>query len=1199
MPEPLDLLDLPLAGTQLVEASAGTGKTWTNCGLYVRLVVERALRASEILVVTFTRAATAEIKARIRARLADMHAALAFPAAAPADAFVARYAQRIAAGAAPGVSTQDARRRIAAALAEFDEAAISTIHGFCQRALAEVPFAAGLPFAFEVVEDDTPWIERAAADFFRRRIACGGLDPAVVGEIAGSISPEALARALRWRLGRPLADFRFAGASHPGRFADYVRAWKQARGIWRKEREAVIAALGRCAAKPEAIAQAAREWDELLEPAFARLPGGGSTALRRLGRKACSGKRAGARPPDHPFLDAADAVLDLAGGARADLAAFRIGLLEEFLREAPDRVRAEKRSQRILAYDDMLYELYRALTDPGLGWLAGALARRHPAALIDEFQDTDPLQYAIFSAIYAKADCALFLVGDPKQSIYAFRHADLHTYLEAAKHAGPQRTHTLFANQRSVPGHIAATNALFGANPNAFALPGIEFRPAVAGERAHPALRDEDIDAPFVVWMLPPGSEGKPPGTGEAAAAAERATVAEILRLVAGGACGRVRIGERPLAAGDIAVIVRTHREAGSLRAALRAAGIAAVERGENSVFATEEAEALSRLIAALADPADTGALRAALATPLLGLSAADIWREAQDEAQSARRVAQFLGYRELWRTRGFAAAWRRLLADSGAAARLLAAPEGERALTNYLHLAELIHEAGRRLAGIDELARWYERQRREPPAGEAMQLRLESDEERVQIVTIHAAKGLEFPVVFCPFLWRPAGDRRTDGIEFHDGARAVVSHALEDRQAERTAALEEFAESLRLIYVALTRAVQRSYLVAGTYLHGRSDKACRASPLAWLVAGAGHDPERWLSGEAVEQADIESAWKALAAASHPAMARAPLPEAGAALPAPVEAPEHAPAPRLAHRILSETWTAASFTRLNAPGRAERAAAADHDEEIAPAPVLEPEAGLDADDPRRLPRGAAAGSLLHAVFERADFDDPSGWDTAIRAAMDRWPAGPQSAGHCASGEALAAVLRRSLREVAATDLDGEGLTLAGVPAEARLHELEFHFPADALEAGRFGAAIREAGFPLATLSFASLRGYVRGAIDCVLRHRGRFWLVDWKSNFLGWRAADYEADRIEEAIAREGYGLQAALYAVALHRYLRHRLPGYDCARDFGGILYVFVRGVRPDARDARGRPAGIWCLKPEADALDGLDRSIGAERGS
>ena len=1217
MPPSLDLLGLELEGNQLIEASAGTGKTWTNCALVLRLLVERGLRVREILVVTFTKAATAELKARIRARLVDMRRVIArmtngsspsvlcppSSARCVADAFASRYAEEIRAGRVPGVDAQQARHAVDRALAEFDEAAIFTIHGFCQRALAEVPFAAGLPFAFEVAEDDAEWLERAAADFFRSRIASAEFEPAVVRALRSSASPEVLARALKARLGRPLAELRFAGARDPGRFRDYARAYEAARVERNGVRHDIFI-----------VSDPISAWDKLLASPFASLPARDMTALRRLVRIPRKGESAAAAP--QPFLDAARVLLDLVDPAREDLERLRIGLLEEFLREAPGRVRGQKREQRVIAYDDMLYNLHQALHDPKLPWLAGALAARYPAALIDEFQDTDALQYAIFSTLYAQPGAALFLVGDPKQSIYAFRNADLHTYLDAARHAGAERTHTLGANQRCVPGHIAATNALFGANPRAFVLPEVGFHPAVPGERSHPALRDDGNDSQLTLWMLP-GNEDAPLSAGVADSAVVRATVGEIARLIAGGNARRITIGDRPLAARDIAVIVRTHDQAARMRAALRDAGIGSVERGEHSVFATDEAETISLLLACLADAGDAGVRRAVLATPLVGLDAAAIEREAADDAASARRAAQFAAYRDLWRDRGFSAMWRRLLDDAGTAARLLSGREGERALTNLLHLAELLQEAAQRLSGIDEVQRWYERQRADSPKAEAALLRLESDEDRVELVTVHAAKGLEYPVVFCPFLWRPEASHTREGIEFHEGSRTVVSFAVEDREAQARAELEAFAESVRLIYVAATRAVQRSYLVAGNYFYRRSGNACRRSALNWLVAGAGRTPEDWLDAGADGLAAIESAWRALAAAGAPAMTLSSLPDG---LPVPVatavEASERKA--RIARRQLSESWRLASFTSLISDARSERQSAADHDESIEikingvrhdknivsdPIYPQEHDAAPGPDDPLRLPRGAAAGSLLHAVFERADFTDPASWEDAIDAALRRFPPGAQSAEHCAAGEPLRAVLRQTLRAVPATDLDGEGSRLAQVDGRSRLNEVEFDFGTGVLDAGLLAQAIRFAGFPDTRLAFEPLKGFLRGAIDCVLHRRGRFFLIDWKSNFLGWRPDDYHPGRLDQAMAEEGYGLQAAIYAVALHRYLRRRIRAYDCGRDFGGILYLFVRGIRPGWSDARGRPAGVFRLRPGADALERLDRAFGgapaAETGS
>ena len=926
--------------------------------------------------------------------------------------------------------------------------------------------------------------------------------------------------------------------------------------------------------------------------------------------------------PEHPFFDAAQHLLDLRAAAERTLALMRLALLRDLLAEGSAALRRAKRQRRVVAFDDMLFNLYERLTSGSAPWLAGSLRARFPAALIDEFQDTDPLQFAIFNAIYAGHDLPLFLVGDPKQAIYSFRNADLHTYLRARKEASAE--YTLVENQRASGPLIDALNGLFAANDRAFMLDGLAYRQVGLGAKPRQAFVDRTLPcAPLQVWLLPTDARtGEPLPKSDAQAAVAATTASEIARLLTAAQQGGITLADAPLRARDIAVLVRSHRQGSAMRQALARLGVGSVELSQASTYRSADAEDLDRLLAAILEPTRERLLKAALATELMGLDANPIAALAADEAQLLRWVQRFAASRDTWLARGVGFMLRELIRDEHLPERLLARPDGERRLTNLLHLAELLHQAAEAHPAPDALLRWFQAKRKDERSDDATQLRLESDQNLVQIVTIHKAKGLEYPVVFCPFLWdgrRGGFADGLDGVAYHDDAgQTVIDYRkgfegeFDEADVKQRTRLENAAEDLRLVYVALTRAVHRCVLVAGSYTTQSFGKLgtteSSRSLLNWLVAGQGVAPQDWF-GNRLGADSVAAVWGALAAAHGPAVDVSILPSA-AAPPWATESP--APdslAALAAPRHIPPAWWIGSYSAL-VHGATHEQAALDHD--LRASPLLAAPgalaARLDDDDFLRFPRGAIAGECLHALFERVDFTDPAGWPATtadvLRLHRAALPDGTSFGGAARVADTHAATLSttepeidalrarmllRLLHDVLTTPLPvgtAQPLRLGQVPWSQRRVELEFHLPSHRLEDRALNAALADLGYPVPRLAFGTLRGYLKGFIDLVIEHEGRYFIVDWKSNHLGDTAADYAAAPLAAAMLEHGYGLQSLLYCVALDRLLRQRVAGYDPARHFGGSLYLFVRGIRPGWANAAGAPAGLVFDRPSPEAL-------------
>ncbi|RDU96980.1 exodeoxyribonuclease V subunit beta [Trinickia dinghuensis] len=1250
-PQPLDVFTCVLTGVNQIEASAGTGKTWNICALYVRLLLERDLNADQILVVTFTKAATAELHERIRGRLAELARAIEIDDDG-GDPFVAQLLDTTL--GPDGLDRELAGKRIRRALSTFDQAAIHTIHAFCQRALQEAPFAAAMPFAFEMEADDASLRFELAAQFWRERIEpVAATYPAFAAWlVARGASPLELDAQLARRLKKPLAQLRWgtSGTTPPTlereRNDDARARFDAAGALWHAERESIErvlddaqAALKQTTHKREAVRAALDAWGRYFAEGdcHAAPP---REAAKLTATALAKATKVKFEPPEHPFFELADALASAAEAAEAGHRTRWLALLAMWLDGAPQALSAMKRTRRLASFDDLLSNLHGALT--AHPWLADTLRARYPAALIDEFQDTDPLQFAIFERIFAGPGSdgeagPLFLVGDPKQAIYSFRAADLHTYL-AARHAATAR-YTLAVNQRSTAPLVAACNRIFGANPRAFVLDGLDYTPVAAAGRARAPLIDEtdparerDADGALRVWMLPSGEATLIKR--EAQRQAAEACGQEIVRLLRGAREGGVALGAQALAPADIAVLVRTHKQGSLMKRVLAAWGVGSVELAQSSVFATLDAEQLERVLAAVDAPGDLRRLRAALAADWFGLDAQALARLAQladapalahaDEATAW--VERFSRYRSLWLDRGFATMWRTMMRELGIGERLIAGREGERRLTDVNHLAEL---AGARSAvhpGIAPTLRWLAAERARG-GGEDAQLRLESDRDLVQIVTVHKSKGLEYAVVFCPFLGDGArmtgvGTGLPDASEYHEdaqaGARAVLHYGCEGADADRAeaeAAREEAAERARLVYVALTRAVHRCYLVAGAYLSSRSTKESRRSVLNWLVAGDGRPFETWADDPPADDA-IEAAWAGLA---DDTIARAPLPSPARRVPLAREAALGSKlAARTMGRTLTETWRIASFSSLAAAGarhasvtvddeprpdhdalaaaRQEAAAAADPvwlPEPTLPVPAPTPEALLAADDILAFPRGAAAGECLHRMFELADFSDPSTWPGAIADALVERPVATDAD----TAARLPAMMAHLIADVTATEV-APGMTLAALDPTRRLTEWPFLFASPSLELPALRGLLARHGYADVALEAGTLSGYVKGFIDMVVEHEGRFWIIDWKSNHLGTSPAEYGAAALEAAMAHHAYHLQALLYLVAVHRYLKARRPSYDYDAHIGGYSYLFVRGVRPSWRDG-AVPAGVHARRPARELIEALDALMSGERTS
>ena len=1208
---PLDPLNVALQGTTFIEASAGTGKTYTITTLYVRLLLERALQPSEILVVTYTNAATAELRGRIRRRVRDALAALDRDGAASDDTLQVLLEQRRARG-----TTDADRRALTAALCAFDEAAIFTIHGFCQRMLQEHAFESGVPFDAQLVTDQAPLRDEVVRDFWAREIHA---------------APRQFVDYLRQEGVTPTTLTRLAqtAVTHPGMpvlpeqletIAAPLAAWQAAHTrvaeLWRDGRDAVVRLLESGALRANMYPRNGIRtiWAPQIDVALAAGMGTRFNKFDRLTTEALArATKKNHATPAHPFFDACDALSDADAALRSALAnrllRLQLDLVQYARREVPLRnLRANTQS-----FDDLLQRLDAALAGPAGATLAARIRGRFRAALIDEFQDTDPIQYDVFRRVYHGTDGTLFLIGDPKQAIYAFRGADVFTYMDARRDAAGS-AYTLAINRRSGPRLVEAVNALFTHARVPFVFDGIQFFPAQAAPGAFEALGGSAAgEAPLQILLARP-RDGKPTinkttGTAEVA----QAVAAEIVRLVSSDVTITTPQETRGVQPGDVAVLCRTNAQASGMQDALRRLRVPSVLHGDASVFDTLEAAELERVLHALADPRDAGVMRAALVTTMMGLSGNDLFDLQTNEPAWDTWLHHFQDWHNVWQHSGFVPAFRRLLDEHDVQRRLLSLTDGERRMTNLLHLGELLQTArSEAQRGPLALVEWLSLMRKDMTAradlgADAAQIRLESDDRAVQLITIHKSKGLEYPIVFCPYLWDGTLLRDEDLklVRFHDpdnhdrltldvGCAAHAAHVERSKQ-------EALAENLRLLYVALTRAKHRCCVVWGPF------NEVETSALGYLL----HQPPTSAPGADLARATTEridgldahgmrTDLNRLVTASNGTIAIADLSYAPVAPLTRPDEPHQTLHCREATRALRPGWRISSFSGLVARGGVSRSAeeGLDRDELTDDDAVDTPPIRQREEAPIVLhdfPSGVRSGLLLHEVFQYLDFQhiERAALRTTLAEKLQRngfetdW----------------ADALCSAATDVVDTPLDAQ-LRLRDIPLNCRLNELEFIFPVanEALQSPITRAQLADvfrrhgtAPLPLdyadrvRDLGFAPLAGYLRGFIDLAFEHAGRWYVVDYKSNLLGTQAEDYRPARLLVTMAQHHYFLQYHLYAVALHRHLTMRLRGYDYDQHFGGVYYLFLRGMSP--KYAQG--CGVFRDRPPRTLIEGLSTAL------
>jgi exodeoxyribonuclease V beta subunit len=1199
----LNPLTFPLYGMRLIEASAGTGKTYTIASLFIRLLLghgkenshQGPLTVDKILVVTFTEAATAELRSRIRERIIDVR--LDFMKGQSGDPFIQTLINQ---SDNVGIDI----RLLRFAELQMDEAAIYTIHGFCQRMLMQNAFESGSLFQQSLLEDDSLLLLQATNDFWRRHF---------------------------YDLSTPLTELIFSYWQHPDQLKNELRSWLSRHDLqfiphiedfdFKAKYEKSLTIIDNL--KKEWLASEADYLDiishsdvskrsyskknlpkwlnEVSEWAFITdsaldLP----KNLIKFSQSTLDEKTPKGAKPTHAIFESIEKILDL------DLSIKNTILIKatEWVR---DDLQKSKHSQSLLGFDDLLLRLDDALQNSPENHLAEQIRNSYPIALIDEFQDTDPVQYRIFQTIYATQEnsegsdadieslvnpdssisaeslrsSGLFMIGDPKQAIYSFRGADIFTYMKARQNVTAH--YSLDFNYRSSPEMINAVNSFFEFCPAAFIYEDdIPFIAVKAPNIKRKKLLIGNFDDPTqtALQFIHPVSGENTDGFKQSITIACVNEIKNILMLAQQGSAYLESVSgeKKAIGANDIAILVRTGKEAALIRKALLDENINSVYLSlKESVYATPLAKDLLFILKACLNPEDERLLRSAIGCRLFAMSPVQIHDLLFDTKMWEQKIAQFFEYQALWNKSGVLVMLHKLFNEQGINEQLLKDTKGERLLTDLLHLGELLQKHSVEHDGGFALMRWFSEQVSQVNGDNSEQKqRLESEKDLIQVSTLHKSKGLEYDIVFMPFtgLHQKARDclyhdPEQDFKLFYDLQNNSKHFALTEK--------EQLAEDLRLLYVGLTRSVYRCYIGIGSYKTGRVKNSPLAkSALGYICLKTGKD---LLAGDS---AGLNSHLEKMCKSSNNISVRT-TPIANE-LPYIVKQGDYTlkPPTQFIGKI-ERNWWISSYSSLSRFHTGSQQS------------IVDPETHAIDNDPVTLeskkspfsfPRGAKHGSFLHLLFELIDFQsiDKTLISTIISEQLEK---------HLYDDvEVWTPILVDWFEQLLAFPLM-PSFALNKLKSSAKKIEMQFFIDMKSLHSSQVNKLIKQYDLlsqRAGELQFQAVQGFLKGFIDLTFEFEGKYYVLDYKSNYLGDRLEDYNQVNIENMMIEHRYDFQYQLYTLALHRLLRSRLADYDYERHIGGVFYTFIRGMQDNEN------CGVYFNKPDFSLIDGLDKLFSGE---
>ncbi|MCU7833974.1 MAG: exodeoxyribonuclease V subunit beta [gamma proteobacterium symbiont of Taylorina sp.] len=1164
--ESVDKLDpsiIPLSGRHLIEASAGTGKTYNITRLYLRLLLEKELTVQQILVMTFTKAATEELRGRIDKELRN--ALTHWGNLGKQDPFFKVMEDKF--------QKQQAEQKLKPALLELDEAAIYTIHGFCSRALSSQAFASGLAMDISMESDCSELLLESVRDWLRQ-INQREAEFALLKE-KNWHNPEQFLK----QFYRALSSSDALQTPDPESLQNYFEHHidQNLGDLFNTDKIEVKQALEQqqqiiFAALVDARKDEDRrrdEWQQILwwldkedaadcPKALGQFINGnryrGNEQLKQIFEPLKELKTAFSK---HLKQCQKELQTQINNTPLYQLAAAGINTIRHHFSH-------EKEQQAIMDFDDLITYLSKRVQTTAGQDLVTALRQQYPVALVDEFQDTDPDQYAIFDVLYPtlvskpNQQSALFMIGDPKQAIYAFRGGDIFTYLQARK--GADYHWYMDTNWRSVAGVVMAYNHLFSGqalgagDKDVFgydiAYENIHYTPEAEAAKLPLKDRYEKYSAINYCWLNdvsdPSGKKGDIT-TDDWRSGLAKWCVIEISRLLV-----QAELDEKPLQEKHIAILVRTGTEAQLMRNALTESGFPSVYLSDKeSIFNSQQAGELLRVLKGILEAENNVLLIAALSTCLMGGNAAKLalYHEKGSEQAWEKKRDRAIALRDIWLKKGCMTMLMQLITHDYQ-------PEPsqhERSLTNMIHLAELLQQASRQYKHPQQLLKWFTDQCQVDNQQDEAQLRLESDANLIRIVTLHGSKGLEYPIVFIPFASAykdPVrfGNTLNEHFKYHDVTSGQIKQQIgQSEEAIKLVTAEGEAETIRLLYVAVTRAAQRCYLGIAPM------KNSFKSPLGLSLKLSENSQWEAVLQELVKSSDGSSKFFKIDDKEQISV--------------------HCPAKenedllilsQLNHAI-DERWALSSFSALTRDSYSLRQEQKDRlDESVETTAKASPDQSLRFS----LRKGADSGNLLHDILEQTNFKATCDWP--LDAPLRRF-------GGLQENEKIELV--QWLQECLDAWLPGIGLEsepfrLSDLNWSQTIRETEFYFPVQELQIESLNACLQAHRGDKQVVNLpemGQLTGMMRGFIDLIFEHKGRFYVADYKSTHLGDQLRDYHWQALKDNNQRHYYDLQYLIYSLALHRYLSERIADYDAKLHFGGVYYLYLRGMNTQSDEYYG----------------------------
>lgn len=1204
----LDSATIPLTGLHLIEASAGTGKTYNITRIYLRLLLERELKVEEILLMTFTKDATQELRGRIDAFIRE--ALTHWDSLCEKDGYFQAISER--------VSSDKIEFLLKRALLFLDEAAIFTIHGFCQRALTQHAFASGLPFNANLSTNSNELYLEATQDWYRQIAKQSTENFALIAQFWAT--PHAFissfAKAISHRSDITLVDVQClvdkmtllarqacqALTENNGLIEAGLISHKKADEQEKRAEELVklsnwLTQINRCQNVHDLLAAIAIPMPDYL------LHGG-----------------------RHPkaFKVQLGLVLSSAKEIKEELKnltkninkAQAYELVRSGIYQIRKQVQQTKERLNCLDFDDLINTLADTLQHDNNNSLAQTLLSQYPVALVDEFQDTDPQQFAILQGIYYqnhlneaanKTKVALYLIGDPKQAIYGFRGGDIFAYLNARK--GCDYHWLMDTNWRSTPEMVAAYNLLFLSdnnprestriNPSVFGY-GIDYQPVLAGKK-----RDNTIES----------SSNEP----------KSKAALQFIHFINDEDTGKINQSNRPLMATwcaneihnllsenalnkkiqpqDIAILVRDGREANDIKEALLNANLASVFLSDRAnLFYSEQASQLIQLLRGILAPEDERLYLSALACGLLGIDGKALYELQQNESAYQALKFSFFDYREQWQRQGFISMAINLMHQHFNFTHANVNDKKARALTNLLHLFEILQSASQRFLQPKELLYWFEQQCNEDNQSaindmEAEQ-RLESDGDLIRIVTQHGSKGLEYPVVFIPFATRHKdpikfGNKAIDYLEYHNEQGQLCLSFAGDQQALSAMANEAYAENIRLLYVAITRAERRCYLLTTAFDH---------YPLSPLGKTLQWQPEQDIKASLQSLVDKSAQTMSLTQVSFDEIS-----VNDGLLTNPIIITPELQVSKFKGKIERDWWLS-SFSALSRNLRHGGVSSPDRDStEIFEVETANVRVNNKPSLRFQLAKGAHSGNLLHDILEHCNFKSSDNSESNLAESI-KWPLlkyGELTAGFSDIDliSWLDEIMNTPLSSINHSQGATSGLCLNNISMQNTLRESEFYFPMEKANITDLEKLLTDHRNTNTQTNFRNivrlprykiLKGMMHGFIDLVFEHQGKYYVCDYKSSHLGDDYNDYTHDALRDNIEKNYYDLQYLIYSVALHRYLKHNVADYDVHKHFGGIYYLYLRGM---TNNSQYEGSGVYYRQILPSELAQLDAVFSGNR--